>query len=126
MTSVEVSTGRSRESISVTKDNLNVASVEVSTRRPLGSVSVTKVVKNTVIADDGRLNAVESGGLSAYVHTQATPSTEWVVNHNLTFTPSVTVVNNAGEVLIGEVQFTGEQQITVRFTAATSGLVYLS
>jgi len=90
------------------------------------SVTVTKVVKNTVVVDHGRLNAVALGGLSAYTHTQATPSTEWVVNHNLTFTPSVTVVNNSGEVLIGEVQFTGTQQITVRFTAATSGLVYLS
>lgn len=104
-----------------------MTSVEVSTRRPRGSVSVTKVVKNTVIADDGRLNAVASSDtVPSYTHTQGTPSTEWVVNHNLSFKPSVTVVNNAGEVLIGEVQFTGTQQITVRFTAATSGLVYLS
>jgi hypothetical protein len=104
-----------------------MTSVDVTTRRPRGSVSVTKVVKNTVIADDGRLNAVESGGFQYYyVHTQAIPATEWVVNHNLTFTPSVTVVNNSEEVLIGEVQFTGEQQITVRFTAPFSGKVYLS
>lgn len=101
-------------------------SVEVGTRRPRGSVTIAKVVKNTVIADDGRLNAVESSGLSTYVHTQATPSTEWVVNYNLGYKPSVTVVNNAGEVLIGEVQFTAEQQVTVRFTAPFSGKVYLS
>ena len=91
------------------------------------SVTVTKVVKNTVVVDHGRLNAVASTVTSpSYVHTQGTPSTEWVINHNLNFKPSVTVVNNAGEVLIGEVQFTGSQQITVRFTAATSGSVYLS
>jgi len=102
------------------------SNVEISTRRPRGSVNIAKVVKNTVVVDDGRLNAVESGSLNFYVHTQASPADVWVVNHNLGFKPSVTVVNNSGEVLIGEVQFTAEQQITVRFTAPFSGKVYLS
>jgi len=94
--------------------------------RPRGTVTVTKVVKNTVVVDHGRLNAVDTAGSSTYVHNQASPASEWVVNHPLNYRPSVTVVNNSEEVLIGEVQFTGSNQITVRFTAPFSGKVYLS
>lgn len=100
-------------------------SVEVSTRRPRGSVTVTKTVNNTIVVDD-RISALTVGSEQGYVHTQSSVSDVWVVNHNLGFKPAVTVLNNSGEVVHGEVQYTGEQQVTVRFTAPFTGKVYLS
>lgn len=90
------------------------------------SVTVTKVVKNTVVVDHGRLNAVASAGSANYVHTQHAPASEWVVNHGLQYKPSVTVVSNSGEVLIGDVTFNGDYQIIIRFSAPFAGKVYLS
>ena len=100
-------------------------SVEVSTRRPRGSVTVTKTVNNTIVVDD-RISALTVGSEQGYVHTQSSVSDVWVVNHNLGFKPAVTVLNNSGEVVHGEVQYTGEQQVTVRFTAPFTGKGYLS
>lgn len=100
-------------------------SVEVTTRRPRGSVTVTKTINNTVVVDD-RISALTVGSEQGYVHTQSSVSDVWVINHNLGFKPAVTVLNNSGEVVHGEVQYTGEQQVTVRFTAPFTGKVYLS
>jgi len=100
-------------------------SVEVTTRRPRGSVTVTKTVTNTVVVDD-RISALTVGSEQGYVHTQSAVSDVWVINHILGFKPAVTVLNNSGEVVHGEVQYTGEQQVTVRFTAPFTGKVYLS
>lgn len=101
------------------------SSVEVSTRRPRGSVTVTKTVNNTIVVDD-RISALTVGSEQGYVHNQTSVSDVWVINHNLGFKPAVTVINNSGEVVHGEVQYTGEQQVTVRFTAPFTGKVYLS
>jgi hypothetical protein len=88
-------------------------------------VTVTKTINNTVVVDD-RITALTSGAVESYEHTQSSVSDVWVVNHTLGFNPAVTVLNNSGEVVHGEVQYTGEQQVTIRFTAPFTGKVYLS
>lgn len=66
------------------------------------------------------------GGTPAYVHNQAVAAVTWVIDHPLGFRPNVTVVDSAGETVEGEVIYTDTDTITLHFSAAFSGIAYLS
>ena len=61
-----------------------------------------------------------------YVHIQGTPANVWVIPHNLTYTPNITIVDSANTQLEGSVVFTSATVITVTLSAATAGKAYLS
>lgn len=62
-----------------------------------------------------------------YVHTQNSPSTVWVVNHNLGVEAiNVTVVDSGGNKVIGDVEYNTQNQLTLTFSSAFSGKAYLS
>jgi len=62
----------------------------------------------------------------AYSHTQSESSATWVVNHNLAKNASVTVVDSAGTVVIGQVDYNTINQITLTFKATFSGKAYFN
>lgn len=98
-------------------------SVEVSTRRPRSTVTITKPIIKTTIVDDGRSGG---GAAQSYIHLQNSPSSTWVVNHNLSYYPAVSVVSLTGDVVHGDVNYSGQQQVTITFSAPFAGRVYLS
>jgi hypothetical protein len=61
-----------------------------------------------------------------YVHDQMASSATWVITHNMNKFPSVQVVNNFNEVVIGNVTFDSVNQITLTFSGAFSGKAYLN
>lgn len=61
-----------------------------------------------------------------YVHTQATPTTTWTINHPLGGFPSVTVVDSAKTVVYGMVTYVSESQVVLTFSAPFSGNAYLT
>ena len=67
----------------------------------------------------------DPGEVSA-VHMQLTPSTEWIITHSLPFFPSVTVVDSAGSVVEGGVEYASPSSIRLTFSGAFSGIAYLS
>jgi hypothetical protein len=108
--------------VDVTERNRN--SIEVSTRRPRGSVTVTKTVTNTALVDD--CNVGGRGVAQSYTYVQDSPASTWIVNHNLSYNPAVSIVSSSGDLVHGDVQYSGLQQITINFSAPFSGRVYLS
>lgn len=66
----------------------------------------------------------ETGG--SYVHHQLSAETTWVINHGLEMYPNVTVLNSAGEVSFGGIEYLSSNQIILTFSAATGGVAYLS
>ena len=58
--------------------------------------------------------------------TQGVPAAVWNIAHNLDKYPSVTVVDNSKEVVIGNVQYIDKDNITITFSAAFSGYAYLN
>jgi hypothetical protein len=70
--------------------------------------------------------ATSTGVTRRLVYTQASPSALWTINHSLGGRPSITVVDTAGTVVIGEVTYISNSQITVTFTAAFAGYAYLT
>lgn len=61
-----------------------------------------------------------------YRHIQAEPSEIWIVEHKLNKFPSVTVVDSAGTVVIGEVQFIDVNKAKLIFSGAFSGEAYFN
>ena len=59
-----------------------------------------------------------------YVHTQSTAATTWIVPHNLGKYCSVTVVDENDDVVVGEIHYDSEIQVTLTFTAAFSGKAF--
>lgn len=86
-------------------------------------VTVDQDVPNLVVV---RSNSPSTATTRRYVHTQNIASTEWIITHSLGGRPSVTVVDSAGTVVIGEVQYDSNTQVTISFTAAFSGYAYLT
>lgn len=61
-----------------------------------------------------------------YVHTQQSVSTTWSVTHNLEKRPSVTVVDSADNVVIGDVEYVDNNNVTITFASAFSGKAYFN
>ncbi len=61
-----------------------------------------------------------------YVHDQQTASSSWVVVHNMGKKPSVSIVDTADDEVIGKVTYNSNNQLTITFSAPTSGKAYLN
>lgn len=65
-------------------------------------------------------------GMGFSRHVQGSPSSLWTIAHTFTGQPSITVVDSAGSVVIGDVTYTTTSQITVEFSAPFAGEAFLS
>jgi len=96
------------------------------------NVVIVQDVPNQVIVNQDAPNQVvvrtggQAGNTRRHTHSQAMASTEWVINHTLGGKPSVTIVDSADTVVVGEVTYNSNSQVTVTFTAAFSGYAYLT
>jgi hypothetical protein len=61
-----------------------------------------------------------------FIHNQITPSTTWAVTHNLNKKPSVSVLDSAGTLVHGYVNYVSDTQITLEFSFAFAGTAYLN
>lgn len=64
--------------------------------------------------------------LQTYTHDQAVPSTTWTITHNLKKFPSVTVIDSAGTVTWGKVDYASEDVLSITFSSAFGGKAYLN
>ena len=60
------------------------------------------------------------------IHTQSSASSTWNITHDLGGRPSVTIVDSAGTVVVGDVVYNSNTSITVSFSAPFSGFAYLT
>lgn len=70
--------------------------------------------------------AYSPGSTRRHVHTQSLVSSSWSVVHALGGRPSVTVVDSAGTVVIGEVVYNSDTEVTISFSNPFSGYAYLT
>jgi len=61
-----------------------------------------------------------------YVHTQGVASTSWVIAHSLGKKPSVTVQDGSGNDVEGAVTYTDDNNLTITFNTAFTGVAYLN
>ena len=62
----------------------------------------------------------------AYTHNQISASREWLVCHNLGKHPSVTVVDSANTVVVGDITYLNTEELIIRFTSEFSGRAFLN
>lgn len=59
-------------------------------------------------------------------YQQTTPSTSWVINHNLGYKPSVEVFNTGSQAIDADIVHTSLNQTVVSFTVAIAGFARLN
>lgn len=69
--------------------------------------------------------AAASGDI-AYTHNQISASREWLVCHNLNKHPSVTVVDSASTVVVGDIAYLNTEELIISFTSEFSGRAFLN
>ena len=99
----------------------------VASGTTLGGV---KIGDNLTITSDGVLSAIGGSGSGegdkTYVYTQSFATTEWNIIHNLNKYPSVTIVDDNLNRVIGEVQYIDLNTVKVKFTSSFTGQVFLN
>ena len=65
-------------------------------------------------------------GDANYVHDQGVASASWVVDHDLNKFCSVTVVDTAGTVVIGQITYNSVNRATLTFRSAFAGKAYFN
>jgi hypothetical protein len=70
-------------------------------------------------------NLPSDGDLN-FTFNQPTPAATWSIAHNLGKNPSVSVVDSAGTLVHGEVDYINDNSLIITFSAAFSGKAYLN
>ena len=72
--------------------------------------------------------AVESkqGGDKNFTFIQSTSAAVWTITHNLGKRPSISVVDSAGTNVVGAVNHTSNNELTITFSSAFKGTAYLN
>ena len=73
---------------------------------------------------DGSVNG--NGGDLNFIHNQGVASASWSITHGLNKFPSVTVIDSANRVVVGQIEFISINALTITFTASFSGKAYLN
>jgi hypothetical protein len=96
-------------------------------------VFVEQDTANQVVIDEASPNQVivrtvayTSAATQRYTFTQQIAASTWVITHTLGGKPQVTIVDSADTVVIGDVTYNSNSQITVSFTSPFSGYAYLT
>ena len=77
---------------------------------------------------EGNKTSSELGltGDKHFTYIKSTPDSIWEITHDLDKYPSVTVVDSAGSVVMGDITYTSKSAIKITFSAAFSGKAYLN
>lgn len=61
-----------------------------------------------------------------YMFEQAIPSATWEIQHNLNKYPSVSIVDSAGSVVMGDVLYVDKNKVVLTFIGQFNGKAYLN
>lgn len=100
-----------------------VVAPAIVVKEPNHAVTVLVPTPTTSIAVKGYVSAKAD---AHYTHTQSTPESVWEVTHSLNKKPSVTVVDSADTVVIGEVEYLSSNAVRLTFVGAFSGKAYFN
>jgi len=78
------------------------------------------------LTSSDKQNLLDSLTKENYIHDQIMSSSVWTINHTLNKFPSINIVDSAGSLVVGDVEYVNLSQIVVTFTAPFSGIAYLN
>ena len=92
------------------------------TDKVIGTDGATGKTLNYEIAD----LALTISGETTYIEVVTQNTSVWSIEHNLSRFPAVQVVDTAGSVVIGDIQYIDQNNITITFSAPFAGTAYLN
>lgn len=122
----------------VTDSHIGDRTINDSLSPPSNSGTVTELlsgmanmIKTITGEDDWKTSPVTSlreldVGVDTLVFPQLMPSSKWVIQHNLSRYPSVSIVDSAGSLVLGDVTYISDNELCVEFKAPFSGTCYLN
>lgn len=86
--------------------------------------------EQVIVSDDKQFITAEEKEFLAqpkhYVHNQMSASSDWLVQHDLGRYPSVSIVDSAGSLVIGEVVYLNTDSLQINFSSGFAGIAYLN
>lgn len=61
-----------------------------------------------------------------FIYNQAAPSDTWTIQHNLDKWPSVMIVDSAGNMVLGDIEYTTADSLVISFADAFAGKAFLN
>ena len=83
-------------------------------------------INNVTLSGNKTSSELGLTGDKDFTYIKSTPNKIWEITHNLDKYPSVTIVDSAGSVVMGDITYTSKSTLTVTFSAAFSGKAYLN
>jgi len=100
---------------------------EIPNKKDLVVITDSQAANPKYKTKSATLESLSNAGLDKnFVFTQGTPTTTWTIQHNLNKFCSVTVVNSANEIVIGNVEYIDKNEVRLTFSAAFSGAAYFN
>ena len=93
---------------------------------PTFDMADTVQVESNGVLNPGVPDTGATTGSGTYIYTQLASSTIWNITHNLDKRPSVTIVDSAGSLVVGDVNYIDDSSLTIKFTSSFSGSAYLN
>lgn len=93
----------------------------------LDTEPVVEILETGVVGPQGPPGEKgDTGEAPSYLHQQPTAASQWTINHNLGFKPSVELLNSASQEIDADVIHTSDNQVLAVFNLPVSGLARLN
>lgn len=93
---------------------------------PLVNIPANRNVGDCVGDINANFIFLESLKDKSGVFENSTASKVWVILHSLNKKPSVTVIDDEGDIVLCEIEYTNDNTVTLRFSEETAGTAYLN
>lgn len=104
----------------------NYATVKAALTNLNASLALLQGAQTNLAGQVASLSAVPGPPNSFFRFLQSSPQAVWSISHPLGRRPAVTVVDSAGSVVEGEVDYPSDSVVTVTFSSAFAGEALLS
>lgn len=110
-------------SASSTRLNADMGIVN-ATESDYNKLSNKPSINGVVLEGDKSSKDLKIDGDKTYVHYQNVQSDAWEIQHNLDKYPSITVVDSANNIVVGDIRYVDTNNVVVTFTAPFSGKAF--
>jgi len=113
----------------ITLDNLSAVLSQKGDQaydETITSISLVGDLIKTIVFNRRNAAALTVSYVDTYVHYENTPNIEWIAIHNMNKYPSVTVVDSAGSIVEGAVDYLSLNSCKITFCGAFSGKAYFN
>lgn len=90
------------------------------------SISLVGDLIKTIVFNRRNAAALSVSYVDTHVHYENTPNIEWNITHNMNKYPSVTIVDSAGSIVEGAVDYLSLNSCKITFCGAFSGKAYFN